>query len=311
MVFDGRLLSGVGTFAAVVEGGNFVRAVEALGLTASGVSRAIARLESQIGVRLFDRTPRAVILTGEGRRFYAQVTPLLAGLEEAAAEATGAKAAARGRLKINVDPSFARLILAPRLPEFLAKYPALSLDIIVRDRLGDLVGEGFDVAVRFGEPDASRLIARKLLDTRIIACAAPAYLARHRAPGHPRDLENHECLMFRDPTTGKPFDWEFHNGREVIEVKAGGRLIFNDLPTKLLACVAGLGIAQAVEFGLENFIARGELVQVLPDWAEERYPLYAYYLSRHLPPAKVRAFLDFVVTALAGLSASPPMTPPE
>ncbi|MEI9916033.1 MAG: LysR family transcriptional regulator [Methylovirgula sp.] len=311
MAFDGRLLSGVGTFAAVVEGGNFVRAGEALGLTASGVSRAIARLEAQVGVRLFDRTPRSVTLTGEGRRFYAQVTPLLAGLEEAAAEATGAKAAARGRLKINVDPSFSRLVLAPRLPEFLAKYPALSLEIIVRDRLGDLVGEGFDVAVRFGEPETGRLIARKLLDTRIIACAAPAYLARHRTPRHPRDLENHECLMFRDPATGKPFGWEFHNGREIIEVKARGRLIFNDLPTKLLACVAGLGIALAVEFGLENFIARGELVQILPDWAEERYPLYAYYLSRHLPPAKVRAFLDFVVTALAGLPASPNMIPPE
>jgi DNA-binding transcriptional LysR family regulator len=303
MAFDGRLLSGVGTFAAVVEGGNFVRAGDALGLTASGVSRGIARLEAQVGVRLFDRTPRAVTLTDEGRRFYAQVTPLLAGLEEAAAEATGAKATARGRLKVNVDPSFARLVLAPRLPEFLAKYPALSLEIIVRDRLGDIVGEGFDVAVRFGDPEAGRLIARKLLDTRIIACASPAYLARHRAPRHPRDLENHECLMFRDPTTGKPFDWEFHNGREIVEVKARGRLIFNDLSTKLLACVAGLGIAQAVEFGLEDYFVRGELVQVLPDWAEERYPLYAYYLSRHLAPAKVRAFLDFAIGALA---APPP-----
>ena len=205
----------------------------------------------------------------------------------------------RGRLRLNADPSFARLILAPRLPDFLARYPALSLEIIVRDRLGDLVAEGFDVAVRFGEPEPSRLIARKLLETRIVACAAPAYLARRGTPRHPRDLENHECLMFRDPATGRPFDWEFHKGREIVEVKTEGRLVFNDLPTKLVACIAGLGITQAVEFGLEDFVARGELVQVLPDWAEERYPLYAYYLSRHLPPAKVRAFLDFVVGALA------------
>ncbi len=305
MAFDGRLLGGVGTFAAVVETGNFVRAGEALGLTASGVSRAIARLEAQIGVRLFDRTPRAVTLTDEGRRFYAQVTPLLAGLDEAAAEAAGATAAVRGRLRINADPSFARLVLAPRLPDFLARYPALSIEIVVCDRLGDLLGEGFDVAVRFGEPEPSQLIVRKLLETRIVACAAPAYLARRGTPRHPRDLENHECLMFRDPATGKPFDWEFHNGREIVAVKAEGRLVFNDLPTKLVACVAGLGIAQAVEFGLENFVARGELIQILPGWAEERYPLYAYYLSRHLPPAKVRAFLDFVVTALAALPASP------
>ncbi|MEW6436855.1 MAG: LysR family transcriptional regulator [Pseudomonadota bacterium] len=299
MGFDGRLLSGVGTFAAVVETGNFARAGDMLGLTPSGVSRAIARLETQIGVRLFDRTPRAVTLTDEGHRFYTQVTPLLAGLDEAAAEAAGTTAAVRGRLRLNVDPSFARLILAPRLPEFLARYPALSLEIIVRDRLGDLVAEGFDVAVRFGEPEPSRLIARKLLETRIIACAAPAYLARRGTPRHPRDLENHECLMFRDPATGRPFDWEFHKGGEVVDVKAEGRLVFNDLPTKLIACIAGLGVAQAVEFGLEDFVSRGELVQVLPDWAEERYPLYAYYLSRHLPPAKVRAFLDFVVGALA------------
>ncbi|WP_297298327.1 LysR family transcriptional regulator [uncultured Methylovirgula sp.] len=299
MGFDGRLLSGVGTFTAVVEAGNFARAGDMLGLTPSGVSRAIARLETQIGVRLFDRTPRAVTLTDEGRRFYTQVTPLLAGLDEAAAEAAGTTAAVRGRLRLNADPSFARLILAPRLPDFLARYPALSLEIIVRDRLGDLVAEGFDVAVRFGEPEPSRLIARKLLETRIVACAAPAYLARRGTPRHPRDLENHECLMFRDPATGRPFDWEFHKGREIVEVKTEGRLVFNDLPTKLVACIAGLGITQAVEFGLEDFVARGELVQVLPDWAEERYPLYAYYLSRHLPPAKVRAFLDFVVGALA------------
>lgn len=299
MGFDGRLLSGVGTFTAVVEAGNFARAGDMLGLTPSGVSRAIARLETQIGVRLFDRTPRAVTLTDEGRRFYTQVTPLLAGLDEAAAEAAGTTAAVRGRLRLNADPSFARLILAPRLQDFLARYPALSLEIIVRDRLGDLVAEGFDVAVRFGEPEPSRLIARKLLETRIVACAAPAYLARRGTPRHPRDLENHECLMFRDPATGRPFDWEFHKGREIVEVKTEGRLVFNDLPTKLVACIAGLGITQAVEFGLEDFVARGELVQVLPDWAEERYPLYAYYLSRHLPPAKVRAFLDFVVGALA------------
>ena len=299
MGFDGRLLSGVGTFAAVVETGNFARAGDMLGLTPSGISRAIARLETQIGVRLFDRTPRAVTLTDEGRRFYTQVTPLLAGLDEAAAEAAGTTAAVRGRLRLNADPSFARLILAPRLLDFLARYPALSLEIIVRDRLGDLVAEGFDVAVRFGEPEPSRLIARKLLETRIVACAAPAYLARRGTPRHPRDLENHECLMFRDPSTGRPFDWEFHKGGEIVEVKTEGRLVFNDLPTKLVACIAGLGITQAVEFGLEDFVARGELVQVLPDWAEERYPLYAYYLSRHLPPAKVRAFLDFVVGALA------------
>src|SRR3984957_8295776 len=120
MAFDGRLLSGIGVLAAVVETGNFIRAADAVGLTPSGVSRAVARLEARIGIRLFDRTPRAVTLTHEGPRFPAQVTPLLAGLEEAAVEAAGAATSVRGRLRVNADPWFARLGLAPRLSGFLA-----------------------------------------------------------------------------------------------------------------------------------------------------------------------------------------------
>ena len=128
--------------AAVVESGSFVRAGEALGLTPSGVSRAVARLEARVGVRLFDRTPRAVSLTDEGRRFYAQVMPLLSGLEEAASDAAGAAASVRGRLRVNVDPWFARLVLAPRIAGFLAAHPALSLELVVRDGLGELIAEG-------------------------------------------------------------------------------------------------------------------------------------------------------------------------
>lgn len=150
MAFDTRLLSGVGVLAAIVESGSFVRASEALGLTPSGVSRAVARLEAQLGVRLFDRTPRAVTLTDDGRRFHAQVMPLMAGLEEAAADAAGAAASVRGRLRVNVDPWFARLVLAPRLSVFLAAHPALSLELVVRDTLGELIADGFDFAVRFG-----------------------------------------------------------------------------------------------------------------------------------------------------------------
>src|ERR1700679_2054729 len=197
MPFDSRLLAGVGVLSAVVESGSFIRAGEALGLTPSGVSRAVARLEHQVGVRLFDRTPRAMTLTDEGRRFHAQVTPLLAGLEEAASEAADAVSSVGGRLRVNLDPWYARLVLVPRLPGFLEKHPGLSIEIMVRDTLGDLAAEGFDATVGFGEPEPSGLVARKLLETRILTCAAPAYLARHGTPEHPRDLERHECLMFR------------------------------------------------------------------------------------------------------------------
>jgi DNA-binding transcriptional LysR family regulator len=302
MAFDGRLLGGISVLAAVVETGNFVRAAESLGLTQSGVSRAVARLEARVGVRLLDRTPRAVSLTDEGRRFHAQVAPLLVGLEEAASDAAQSAHAVRGRLRVNVDPWFARLVLAPRLSGFLAAHPQLSLELLVRDTLGDLVSEGLDVAVRFGQPEPSGLIARKLLETRIIACASPAYLARRGRPRHPRDLEGHECLLYRDPVTGRPFPWEFHRAGKVVEVEVSGRLVFNELATKLTACAAGHGIAQTIEFGLAPMLANGELVQILADWAEERYPLYAYHLSRHLPPAKVRAFLDFVLTSIAPTS---------
>lgn len=302
MAFDGRLLGGVGVLAAVVEAGNFVRAGEAVGLTPSGVSRAIARLEARLGVRLLDRTPRAVTLTGEGRSFQAQVAPLLAGLEEAAAEAADAARSARGRLRVNVDPWFARLALAPRLAGFLAQHPALTLELMARDRLGELVGEGFDVAVRFGEPEPSALTARKLLETRIVTCASPAYLAARGRPQQPGDLASHECLLFRDSVTGQPFPWEFHCGGVIQPVKVTGRLLLNDLASALGACASGHGIVQTFALGLDAMLASGQLVQILPEWAEERFPLYAYHPSRHLPPAKVRAFLDFV----ADVTAPPP-----
>jgi DNA-binding transcriptional LysR family regulator len=298
MTFDGRLLPGIGVLAQVVETGNFARAGEAMGLTPSGVSRAVARLEARLGVRLFDRTPRAVRLTEEGRRFHAQVAPLLAGLEDAATDASATAGSVRGRLRVNADPWFARLVLAPRLPAFLARHPDLSLEIIVRDTPGDLIVEGMDIAVRFGEVGPPGLIARKLLETSIVTVAAPSYLKRYGTPRKPADLLRHECLLFRDPVSGKPFDWEFRRKTEVVDVAATGRVVFNDLQTKLAACVAGQGIAQSVAFGLEPFLASKALVQVLPDWAEEPYALYSYYPSRHLPPAKVRAFLDFLLESV-------------
>jgi DNA-binding transcriptional LysR family regulator len=298
MTFDGRLLPGIGVLAQVVETGNFARAGEALGLTPSGVSRAVARLEARLGVRLFDRTPQAVRLTEEGRLFYAQVAPLLTGLEDAAADASSTAGKVRGRLRVNCDPWFGRLVLAPRLPIFLERHPDLSLEIIVRDTPGDLVAEGIDVAVRFGEVGPPGLVARKLLDTRILAVAAPSYLKQHGIPRKPADLSHHECLLFRDPVSGKPFEWEFRRKGEVVEVAATGRVVFNDLQSKLGACVAGQGIAQSVAFGLEPLLGSGQLVQVLSDWSEETYALYVYYPSRYLPPAKVRALIDFLLESV-------------
>jgi DNA-binding transcriptional LysR family regulator len=299
MALDGRLLSGLSVFAAVVETGNFARAGEVLGLTPSAISRAVARLEVRLGVRLFERTPRAVNLTEEGQRFHTQVAPLLSELADAADHVAGASLAVRGRVRVNVDPWFARLVLAPRLEAFMARYPELSLELIVRDTLGDLVGQGYDAAVRFGEPEPSGLIAEKLLETRIIACAAPSYLARHGTPRHPSDLVHHACLMYRDPAAGLPFPFWFRRGSETMTVKVRERLTLNDLATKLAATIAGYGVAQSVAFGLEPYFKSGALVEVLSEWSDERYPLYAYHASRRHVPARVRAFLDFVKECLA------------
>jgi DNA-binding transcriptional LysR family regulator len=278
----------------VTEAGSFARAAEALDMTPSGVSRAVARLEARLGVRLFARGPRSVALTEEGRRFHAQVLPLLMSIEEAATAAADASTAVSGRLRINVDPWFSRMLLAPYLQRFVKRHPLLSVEIGVSNHREEMMS-GVDVAVRFGPTEPSSLIARKLLETRVLTCAAPGYLKQHGVPVTPQDLIHHEAVLFRDPQTGRPFPWEFHRKGKVLEIPVRGRISTDDPSTALAACVSGYGLFQSLELGLGAWLQSGELVQVLADWGEERYPLYAYYASRHLPPAKIRAFLDFVL----------------
>lgn len=297
MTFDGRLVSGMGVLSAVVDSGSFVKAADALDMTQSGVSRAVARLEARLGIRLFDRTTRSVKLTDEGRRLYEEIAPLLAGLEEAATVASGSATAVRGRLRVNVDPFFTRLILAPALGSFMATYPEIELDLVTREQMGDLVADGVDLAVRFGEQPSSSLIGKQLLKTRVLTVASPAYLKKHGRPLHPSELEGstHVCVDFRNPHTGKPFIWEFHRGSERLSVRTHGRLMVNDVGTMHRVCEGGQAVAQVLELGMEAALRAGRLVELFPDWPDEYFPLYALYPSRHLPPAKVRAFLEFVV----------------
>ncbi len=294
MKVDARILGVVTTFAAVVECGGFARAAESLGVTQSAVSRAVGRLEARIGIRLLQRTTRSVQLTGEGERFYHEVAPLLAGIGDAVTVASGAAAAVTGRLRVNIDPFFSRLQVAPQIGSFLQRHPALSIELITRDFLGDLIAEGFDLAVRFGEPPGSSLVVRKLFDTRIVTVASPAYLEKHGRPGKPSELDRHHCIQFRDPATGQPFPWEFHQGARVIPVATRGRLLLTDVGAMLEACVAGVGIAQVMELGIRSLLADGLLIPLFPEWTDERFPLFALYPSRSFPPAKLRAFLDFV-----------------
>ena len=293
MAFDGRLLAGVSVLAAVIEGGSFVAAAEALGLSASGVSRSIARLEERLAIRLLDRTTRSLRLTDEGRSFYERVAPLLDGIGEAAELASGNTVAVRGKLRVNVDPYFSRLVLAPHLPKFLSSHPGLTLELITSDDIGDLVADGADLAVRFGPQPVSSQIAVRLLATRILTVAAPSYIAHCGRPVVPQDLADHECIQFRDPVTKRPFEWELHQGRTIVPVTTRGRLVVRDVGTMLGACLAGAGIAQVLALGVQDLLAQGRLVDLFPDWPGETFPLYVVHTSRRHHSAKVRAFIAF------------------
>jgi len=301
MGFDTRLLNGISVLAGVVETGSFARAAEVLGMTPSGVSRAVARLEARVSVRLFDRTPRSVTLTEEGRRFYEQVVPLLGSMEEAATELAGSSAAVSGRLRISVDPWFARMTLAQQLPRFIQQYPGLAVEMMVSNHREEMM-TGTDVAIRFGPAEDSSLVARKLLDTRVLTCASPAYVRKHGMPEAPHDLLQHEAVLFRDPQTGRPFPWEFTRKGKVARVEVRGHLVTDDPSVAIAACVAGQGIFQSLELGLNGWLKSGKLVQLLPEWAEERFPLHAYYHSRQHPPAKIRAFLNFLAEIAAAVT---------
>ena len=299
MPFDGRLLSGVTVLSAVVEAGTIVRAAEALGLTASAVSRAVSRLEARVGVRLLDRTTRSLSLTDEGRRFYEQVGPHLAGIEEAAIEASGSTNIVRGRLRVNVDPFFSRIVLSSQIANYLAQYPDVSLELLTRDAVGDLVADGFDLALRFGDPPKGSFVARKLLETRILTVAAPSYLAARGNPRHPSEVSNHACIDFYDAANKRPFDWEFQKGDQVLPVEISARLLVSDVGAMLGACEAGAGIAQIMQLGTRHLIESGRLIELFPDWPGEKFPLYALFPSRHHQPAKVRSFIDFSLAMIA------------
>lgn len=296
MTFDARIFSGIGVLAAVVEAGSFVRAGATLGMTQSGVSRAVARLEERVGVRLLQRTSRVVALTPDGHAFHERVKPMIAELEGAAGEAGEASSTPRGHLRVLMDPLSARLLIGPGVPRFLADNEKVSLEVAVRDRVGDIVADGFDVAVRFGEPEPSSLISRKLLDTRVVTCASRAYLARRGRPKTPPELVKHECILYRDPQTGRPFEWIFQRGKKRIAVRVSGRFTVNESAAQLAACAAGQGVAQPLEIELVRR-PELELVDLFPSWSDERFPLFVYYPSRSLPPARVRAFVDFVVAS--------------
>ena len=293
-MLDARLLAEISVLAAVAEAGSFTQAGRLLGLTPSGVSRAVSRLEQRIGVRLLDRTTRSLRLTSEGARLHALSRPHLSGLEEAASSAGGAAVAVSGRLRVSVNPIVARHILAPNLPLLAVRHPDLSL-VMVPGETGDLTAGGIDAAIRFGLQPSSTMSSRHLLDTRVLTVAAPDYLAWHGRPAAPADLLGRDCLHYLDPQRGRAFDWEFHRDGTVLPVATRGRYTFTDVDTMIAAACAGTGIAQVLALSVGALLAQGMLVELFSDWPGETFPLYAIRPSRRLPTAAVEAFVNFCV----------------
>jgi DNA-binding transcriptional LysR family regulator len=163
----------------------------------------------------------------------------------------------------------------------------------MRDRVGDLVADGFDLALRFGEPPQGSLVARKLIETRVLTVASPSYIKANGRPQHPKDLEERDCIDFYDAANARPYDWEMRRKGEVLPLRVKARLLVSDSGTLIGACEAGAGIGQVLEIGQEQLLRSGRLIELFPEWSGERFPLYAIYPSRLHRVAKVRAFIEF------------------
>jgi DNA-binding transcriptional LysR family regulator len=286
------LLSGMTVFARVVEADSFARAAAALGLSRSAVSKQVAWLEDQLGARLLNRTTRRLSLTEVGRAYYDRCARILEEVEEASQAVASLHAAPRGTLRVNAPMSFGQRHVGPAVADFLARWPELKIDLSLTDRRVEVVEEGYDVVVRIMAMADSSLIARRIATTCRIACASPAYLARHGTPATPEDLAGHACLEYANlPASG---EWVFQRGGATHRVKIAGPLRADNGDALRSAALAGLGVVQMPTFIIEEDLAAGRLVPVLADYAADGLPVWAVYPhNRHLS-TKVRMFVDFL-----------------
>ena len=289
----------IGVFVRVVERQSFTRAAHALGLTASGVSRIVSRLEARLGVRLLERTTRSLGLTADGADYYERCTRILREIEEAdgaIARSRSPRAAPRGRLRVDAPTAFGRFVIAPAIPHFLDAWPDLSLSLTLRDHLIDPIAEGIDVLVRMADLRESELLHRNLGTMPFVIVASPGYLARHGRPGSPGDLRKHRTLAFL--TNGQPFAWRFGGSGRDSRFLPTGRLQTNSVDALRLAALAGLGVACLLEPHVRDDIARGELEVVLREHEQEPIAIHALYPKQRATLPKVRVFLDFLEQCL-------------
>ena len=286
-------------FVQVVESGSFVGAAARLDLSTTAVSRLVADLEKHLQTRLLQRTTRRLHLTESGRAYFERCVQILAELEEAEREAAQEASEPRGTIRLTTSVNFGTHQVTPAIAAFLARHREVRFNVSLSDRIVDIIEEGFDLAIRIGGTSAQDLVVRKLGETRLLPCAAPEYIAGRGAPATPGDLARHNCLTYEYAMSDT---WTFRDaaGREHA-VRVAGSLNSNNGDLNAAAAVQGVGIALEPDFIVGAELKNGTLVPVLEAFEAPTLPIYAVYPSRRFLPAKVRAFVDFLVARFAAM----------
>ncbi len=293
----GMLLENMQVFVRVVELGSLSAAGRHLRLSPAVVSHRLQQLENHLGARLLNRTTRQVQPTEQGAAYYDACQEVLTALEQAESVIADAGGSPRGHLRVTAPLGFARRVLAPLVPAFVARYPQLSVRLRLSDHLLDLVRESVDVAIRLGVLPDSSLIARKLCDCPRVLCASPAYLGRRGTPERPEDLLTHQCLLLRFPGS-QQYRWTLRTPDGPRTLAVSGPMDADDGDVLTDWALAGHGIVLKPRFEIAAQLRSGNLIEVLPDYAPEPASLVIVYPHRRFLPAKVKAFVEFMAAEL-------------
>lgn len=300
-------LRSITALIAVVESGSFVAASQRLHSSKAAISRYIQELETYLGVRLLQRTTRHIALTEAGRDYYHRAKNILADLDDADSAVGANNASLIGNIRINAPLTFGTRYLAPLWAEFMARHPAITLDIELNDRRVDLLEEGFDLAIRIGNLADSSLVSRRLANRHAVLCASPAYLEKYGTPTKPEDLTHHQAISYSYLPTGDV--WHFQSvkdGERAIAIKA--RMHTNNGDTIRAVVLAGQGIALQPIFQVGPDIKEGRLVTFLPEWSGPSFGIHAVYPSRKNLSLKVKTLIDYLAEKLAGTGWQTPTT---
>ena len=293
-------LDSMRVFVRVAELASFTQAADSLGLPKASVSSAVQQLEARLGARLLQRTTRRVQLSDDGRVYYERCRDLLADMDELNSLFCRDDAPLSGRVRVDMPVGVARHAVLPRLPEFLARHPGLSVELSSVDRRVDVLREEFDCVLRVGALHDSTLVARRLGVLRQINCASPDYLARHGQPETLADLARHQLVHYTPGLGGKPAGFEYQDADGALHTVAmAGALTVNASDAYTAACLAGLGLIQVPLAGVRGHLQRGELVPVLPDCLPPALPVHLLYPNRRHLPRRVRAWMDWLAEVMA------------